>query len=503
MTHRLTRFIGLTALGVIIVTATPAIATSPTSPAWETTDCATFKLMPLVSALSDCGYVTVPERHSVPNGPTIQVAVVRTRSIGDAPAPDPLFIEQGGPGDTTIGLFATKGVALLPILPRILQGRDLVFVEQRGTELSRPFFACPEQTAHNLAVARDEIVPTDTQWMAACRDRSLAEGINPSAFNTSENAADMYAVAEVLGYEQFNFYGVSYGTLLGQYVVEQAESHQAQLRSVILDGVVTTDVDFNLASTYTLSGALRNLFAACATDAQCNAAYPNLESTFLALLDRLQQHPVPLTLTTPTAQVETTIDRDEFLLTFEPYIAQSGNAPTLPKNIYQAAAGDFSWLMENLDNSLEASGAKGMYHTVLCARTNSVQTEPSTLFPTPYEQLIPVGLSESASVDRFCEILQVEQEAPFAYDNTDIPVLVLNGTYDPVTPQTYGERVASNFETAYVYTFPGVGHGSFFAPAETPAGQCVASIATDFLADPQQTPDSRCLTEVKPIFVYE
>ncbi|MBW4659308.1 MAG: alpha/beta hydrolase [Drouetiella hepatica Uher 2000/2452] len=503
MTHPLTRFIGLTALSVAVATATPALGSAPTSPAWEPADCGTFGLMPLVSALSDCGYVTVPERHSQPDGPTIQVAVVRTRSIGDAPSPDPLFIEQGGPGDTTIGIFATKGLPLLPILPRILQGRDLVFVEERGTELSRPFFACPEQTDHNLAVARDEIAPTDTQWMVACRERSLTEGINPNAFNTIENAADIYAVAEALGYDQFNYYGVSYGTLLGQYVIEQAESHQAQLRSVILDGVVTTDVDFNLASTYTLSGALRNLFAACAADAQCNAAYPNLESTFLALLDRLHQNPVPLTLTAPTAEVETTIDRDEFLLTFEPYIARSGNAPTLPKNIYQAAAGDFSWLMEDLVGSLEASGAKGMYHTVLCARSNSVQTEAATLFPAPYEQLIPIGLSESASVDRFCEILQVEPEAPFAYDNTNIPVLVLNGSYDPVTPQTYGEKVARNFETAYVYTFPGVGHGSFFAPADTPAGQCVAAIATDFLTDPQQTPDSRCLTEVKPIFVYE
>jgi pimeloyl-ACP methyl ester carboxylesterase len=386
-----------------------------------------------------------------------------------------------------------------------LQGRDLVFVEQRGTELSRPFFACPEQTAHNLAVARDEIAPTDTRWMVECRDRSLAAGIDPSAFNTAENAADMYAVAAVLGYEQFNFYGVSYGTLLGQYVVAQAESHPAQLRSVILDGVVPPDIDFNLAGTYTLSEALRNLFAACAADAPCNAAYPNLESTFLAVLDRLHQDPVPLTLSAPTAQTEvaTTIDRDEFLPAFVSYMATSGNAPTLPQNIYQAAAGDLRWLMENLSGSLEASGAKGMYHTVICARANSVQTEPATLFPAPYEPLMPLGMGESASVDRFCEILQVEQEAPFAYDNTDIPVLVLNGSYDPVTPQAFGEAVARNFETAYVYTFAGVGHGSFFAAADTPAGQCVAAIAIDFLTDPQQTPDSRCLAEVKPIFVYE
>ncbi|MDG2617386.1 alpha/beta fold hydrolase [Thermoleptolyngbya sichuanensis XZ-Cy5] len=278
MTHFFTRLIGFTALGVAIAMARPAIATPPTSPAWESADCSTFGLNALQSAMSDCGYVTVPERHSQPDGPTIQVAVVRTRSIGNNPAPDPLFIENGGPGSTTIKTFAVDILPNLPVLPALLQARDLVFVDQRGTGHSRPFFNCPEKTEHNIAVARDEIAPTDTQWMVACRDglrpgfahRSLAAGINPNAFNTIENAADIYAVAEALGYDQFNYYGVSYGTLLGQYVLEQAEEHTAQLRSAILDGVVTTNIDFNLAATYTLSGALRNLFAACAADAQCN-----------------------------------------------------------------------------------------------------------------------------------------------------------------------------------------------------------------------------------------
>ena len=513
MNTRLTRFCRFTAL-----TATMFVAVTHTGSqamiandrpkfgaAWQSADCATFKLAALVAALSDCGYVTVPERHKQPNGRTIQLAVVRTRSIGDHPAPDPLFIEQGGPGDSTIGVFPTKGLPFLPILPRMLQERDLVFVEQRGTEQSLPFFACPEETDHEIAVARGELDPTDTGWMVACRDRSIAEGINPNAFNTVENAADMYFVAEVLGYDQFNYYGVSYGTLLGQYVLEQADEHPAQLRSVILDGVVTPTIDFNLAVTYTFSQALRNLFAACAADAQCNQAYPNLEATFLALLDRLDQAPTPLKLTIPSSgeTLETTIDRDEFLLAFGPYMANSSNAPTLPKNIDQAAKGDFSWLMENLSGNLEAEGAKGMYHSVLCSRTNSIQTDASTLFPPPYEQLIPVGRSQSDRVERFCELLQMEQEAPFAYDNLDIPVLLLNGTYDPVTPQAYGEAVASNFTTAYVYTFPGVGHGSFFAPAATPAGECVKAIAIDFLANPQQKPDSNCIDQVKPIFVYK
>ncbi len=506
MAHRFTRFIGLTALGVAVATATPAIATPPTSSAWESADCSTFGLNALQSAMSDCGYVTVPERHSQPDGPTIQVAVVRTRSIGNNPAPDPLFMENGGPGSPTINIFASGVLPNWPVLPALLQERDLVFVDQRGTGHSRPFFNCPEKTEHNIAVARDEIAPTDTQWMEACRDRSLAEGINPNAFNTIENAADIYAVATALGYDQFNYYGVSYGTLLGQYVLEQAEEHTAQLRSAIIDGVVTTNIDFNLAATYTFSGALRNLFAACVADAQCNQTYPNLETVFLSVLDRLEQTPVPLTLTIPDTEetLETTLDRDEFLMFFEPYIANSGNASALPQNIYQAAEGDFSWAVSELSKALrDDDSATGMYHAVLCSRVDSIAVDPSTVFPAPYEQLIAIGENESASYQRFCDLLQVEREPVFAYDNTEIPVLVLNGGYDPVTPQLYGEAVARNFQNVHVYTFPGVGHGSMLAPAGTPAATCVEAIALDFLADPAQTPESSCLSEVEPRFKYE
>ncbi len=79
---------------------------------------------------------------------------------------------------------------------------------------------------------------TDSSWIKVCNDRNQGPGDQPSAFNTRENADDIYAVAAALGYSQFNYYGVSYGTLLGQYVMSQADKHKVKLRSVILDGVV-------------------------------------------------------------------------------------------------------------------------------------------------------------------------------------------------------------------------------------------------------------------------
>jgi hypothetical protein len=58
-------------------------------------------------------------------------------------------------------------------------------------------------------------------------------------------------------------------------------------------------------------------------------------------------------------------------------------------------------------------------------------------------------------------------------------------------------------KNAYVYTSPGVGHGALIVLPDMPAASYVTKIAADFVANPKQTPDSRCLTPVKPVVEYE
>jgi pimeloyl-ACP methyl ester carboxylesterase len=381
--------------------------------AWQTVDCKTFDVPAAVAAMSDCGYVTAPEQHALPKGRTIQLAVVRIRSTSKRPAADPLFVEQGGPGDSTIGVIVDWAVPSLPEL---------------------------------------------------------------------------------------------------QYVIAQADKHKAKLRSVIIDGVVRPDIDFNLAAGHSLSYALRNLFHACAQDQACGQAYPRLEQKFLAIVDHLNQKPVALTLTTPLSKqaVVTQVDGNAFATALlsaliRPYSGNSARGTSIPKNIQAASQGNFSWVADNLSTDLESSdgSAKGMYHSVLCARAKTVQATPTQVLPPAYPPLMAWGTREGETVVKVCAILQADLKPPFVYENTDIPTLVLSGAYDPVTPQPYGEAVGRNLKNAYVYSFPGLGHGSFFPPPGMPATDCVIQIATDFLAKPRQAPNSSCLTQIKPLFVVE
>ena len=485
--------------------AAEAVSTPPANvgEAWASVSCDTFNLPSEVAAQADCGYVTVPEFHSQPDGPTIQVAVVRVPSNGDNPAPDPMFMEQGGPGGSTIQVFAIDAFPA-PIIQSILATRDLVFVEQRGTFYSRPSLVCTEEVDHDIQVASELIDNLDRTWVATCRDRLLDEGVNFDAFNSVENAADMYFVAETLGYDSFNYYGVSYGTLLGQYVIEQAEEHEAQPRSVILDAVIPSNIEFNAPAGSTGSYALRNLFAECAQDEVCNERFPDLETIFLSLIEELNQEPIPITFTVtdekgePVDTIDANLDGNEFATAVFLTMYNSGADRLLPYNIYQSAQNDeFGWVADVLSPGYSpAPEAHGMHVSVLCPRANSNTVDGTTFFEPPYPELTFLGEGAAEELRLDCGLIEVADEEPFVLDNLDTPTLIVNGTRDPIAPRPYGEFVGSQLSTAYVITVPGTGHGSIFTL------QCAGDIVLDFLATPTQAPDQSCLSETQPEFEY-
>ena len=109
--------------------------------------------------------------------------------------------------------------------------------------------------------------------------------------------------------------------------MEQAEEHTAELRSVIVDAVVTSNIEFNAPAASTLSYALRNLFAECAQDEECNQRFPDLETVFFSLHDQLNQQPVPATLTV-------TDEAGETLETIEPTLNGNDLAFAVFSNMY-------------------------------------------------------------------------------------------------------------------------------------------------------------------------
>jgi hypothetical protein len=113
----------------------------------------------------ECGYLTVPELHSQPEGNTIQVGIVILKSPNPNPA-EPLILFQGGPGGSSIELFPSL---FLLFGEQILAERDVIAFEKRGNLYSRPFLDCPEYRESDSFA--QVTVEESVQTLKACRDR--------------------------------------------------------------------------------------------------------------------------------------------------------------------------------------------------------------------------------------------------------------------------------------------------------------------------------------------
>ncbi len=442
-----------------------------------------------------CGYVDVPAFHNNATDQTIRVAVVVVYSTSDNPAPDPLVMGMGGPG----------GVALDNLLPLVLNEsgaallaqRDVIFIEQRGVKYTEPHLTCPEVTALERVYIADTI-PQDEEMQAwiACRDRIAADGVDFNAFNSVEMAADIPLIVRVLGYEGlFNYYGVSYGTQLGQHLIRD---HGDDLRSVILDGVLPVEGYYTVRHAHAADRLFRALFDACAADVACNESYPDLETVLFTAADELNANPAILSIDGIDGEpIEFEFTGTLFVYALDLLAYDQYTTPVLPQLIYDIANGDYT-IPQLLAQGIifgEESQVPGVRDTVICAEEGGLMNEPVS-----HEGLYPHvvdALSGDAGIQGRCDMWGVDYLGDYVNEpvKTDIPTLFLSTEFDPVTPRDHADLVSPYFSNAYSYTIPLGGHGTFLNIA------CVDQIALDFLVDPNAEPDASCLADIDFEFV--
>jgi pimeloyl-ACP methyl ester carboxylesterase len=437
-----------------------------------------------------CGYLTVPADYNNPGGPTIELAVVILKSKSATPKPDPIFFAQGGPGGSTIDTY-TK--LLLPDNP-FTNERDVVLWDQRGTLKSKPFLRCSEfldetikTLDQQLTDAQDETL--SLQATTACHDRLTQNGVDLSNFNSLENAADIEALRTALGYGPINYYGVSYGTLLGLHYLNE---YPDNLRSLVLDAVVPPQVNFLTESGQALNKSLEHLFTTCAADPVCNQEYPQLKQVFYDLVRQLNDQPaqIQITDTDTYTPYPTLMTGDLFLSTIFQLLYPSDYIPLLPKIIYAAKGGDFSLLADAILPLIifDRTISDGMYLSVICSEDADYTPQQINVDGLPPE------LAQSEQHDmqvllKMCQDWEVTSLSP-AIDNPvqgDVPALLLSGEFDPITPPAYAALVAETLPNSHQITFPSGGHGQVLG------GECQNQIMLAFLNQPDRTPDTTCV----------
>ena len=458
-----------------------------------------------------CGFVSVPLRHGEAASPRIRLAVVVIPALDvENRRPDPLFLAQGGPGGSTIASFAQSLLDDSGKRPTL--NRDLVLWDQRGTYFSQPRLRCREGNA----LPPDADDKAQREAFRRCGERLAREAGDLSAFNSLENARDVDDVRAALGYESFNFYGVSYGTELGQFLLRERPKG---LRSVVLDAVVPLGFSLVTGVPAVRQQVMPRYAESCAASPACNAAYPDLANRYQALLEKLDKNPVPVALgpAAPAARTAApapgseqkpppatarpeapTISGRDFDAALYQSVYQREAVPFIPYIVQRAEQGDFSFML-NIVRMMQASNddmADAMYMTVVCAEFGDTP-ESALKFPGVIKRLVEAGENDARQILQLCRDWNIRllDKALLVPVRSDIPTLLLSGRFDPITPPEGAERVASHLSRAYSFTFPRGAHGqAFLVP-------CANFMIANFLERPGQAPDGACAAEAAAAFV--
>jgi len=466
-------------LFIVYVFHTPAL------PSYEETVCP-FTLTPTLIEGENvrCGYLTVPEQHNTPDSSTIRLAVLHI-SVAENPLPDPIMMVIGGPNLTIMNYMNEIG-GEVGLELAMLTGRDFIVMDQRGTGYSEPLLSC-------LPERETSVTNPTIDVSSVCAERLQEEGYALSAYNSSQIAADIDALRETLGYEQINLYGHSYGTFIAQVMLREYPDtiRTALLESVVYPGAVVFGRGIGLTN------SLRRVFDDCAADMDCAAAFPTLEADFEALIATLQ-----------TGSRRANANDVAFIGLLYEMLEHSSLPSAMPLFIDRFYAQDFDAVqriyVENVrppQQSIPIGDAMGKL--VSCADSAQYLTrEDIAAFEADvrlefrnWNRLFQrIGYFEDCAKWPYFTF----EDAHFEPIESDIPTLILNGTYDQNTPLINARYVAEGLGQHYLFEVPGVGH--FPLLYGLGGYDCMRGIYVQFLDDPTSRPDGACIEARTPSF---
>lgn len=406
--------------------------------------------LPALVASARCLVYSVAENPDAPDGRQIPLQVMVIPAVRPLPEPDPFVILVGGPGQAA----TVDALQVLPAFERIRRNRDILLVDQRGTGRLSPF-ACdfPEDDA-SLQGNSELLLEVQNRYLQDCLASSDAD---PRFYTTDIAVRDLDAIRAYLGYRDLNLWGVSYGT---RVALAYLKYFPASTRTVVIDGVAPAGI-LPLEAARDGRRALENIFALCAAEAACAAAFPALRDHYAALAMRFAQ-PLPVTLRNQRDGSTDSLELD--LATIEALLFQmlySREASRLiPLFIEELHADNFQ-VLTWLDKGSAALNV-GMHYSVICSEdlpliaAEDLDAAANTEEAFLYEMLVAPRIEG-------CKVwpsrnLQAEFFEPVVSAK---PVLIFSATQDPVTPARWGEQVSATLSNFRHLIAEGVGHGVF------------------------------------------
>lgn len=409
-----------------------------------------------------CATLSVPVDWSKPKGQKFDLALAKL----PAAAPDrrigSLFVNPGGPGGSGVSMVYR---AENTFSPELINRFDIVSFDPRGQARSHPVRCDSDALAAQDAL----LFPARVKEFAQLRkaNRLLGEscleltGRLAKHVDTASVVRDMDAVRAAIGESKISYYGVSYGTMIGQ---QYAELFPTRIRALTLDSNMDHAQDiwnYQKWEALALEGSFRQFAAWCGRTPDCALHGEDVPGYFDELYAQAQAGELVLD---PDSE-------DPWVVTEQELIWQTFGYMYDPLGWFE-----FADLLQELGGDAPPSDGRRRgepielgYRPVMCqdfhfdvrpyAAVAAMEKSLNRL--APHTKLNPLSWTDLTGCQNWPGPVNNPPHRLKASPHLP-PILMTNSRYDVATPYEWGTSLAGQLPSATFVTYDGVGHGDYW-----------------------------------------
>lgn len=433
---------------------------------------------------------TAPETEGGASAFSLPVVVLRHQGLQHKK--DPILYLAGGPGSGSGLAEGQIEEFWLSWFKNSNLHHDFVLFDQRGTGLSEPSLNCPKYRQAVREGFINDIPATEKTKkiqlaLKECHQKMTNDGIPIDQLSTLHSAADARDLMDTLGFPLWNLHGVSYGTRLA-IVIEQ--KNPGRIKSMLLDSVYPIQKHFFREWPTLLNDSLDKIFSYCDHHAACKQEYGNIETRFWETMAQLKENPLGVNVTDPTLGLSQVLIDDETFINFlfdSQY--ESGSLYDLPAVIDAFNQRDHELLKDfvngYLQSRLQDSLSEVVFRAVECKDNPPLSESEVTELYENYPKLKPYLSMEYddcnlwGNSDGSMGINKLTKEST-------VPVLILAGEDDPVTPISWITDVIEQYSKSEAFSFPHISHSVMDRK------ECGIELFSQFVDDPSVRPTADC-----------
>jgi pimeloyl-ACP methyl ester carboxylesterase len=472
----------------------------------------------------ECGLLEVPENREDPDSRFIELHFVKLNSrwgkdeeeekeedesdkyaegLAEGKREDPVVYLTGGPGAPVtyyVGRFKDH---------TLLDHRDLYILEQRGIGSSDDF--CPFYGARNASdlTTFQQNLEAASKDVAYCASNARAGSVDLTGYNSVENARDVKALRRALGFEQWNVWGISYGSILGQaYAKEDPEGILAMALDAIMPlSIADSDDYWRVVHWYDRD--LKKLQEICDRQPDCASHYPDIGGRLRSAVQSMVDNPIVVEVKDTELYPSGKAYFFQDIVAFLPFLFfyEQDNYPGIPGLVYAWADA-----VERRDETLfkalaSASGggfgdsSDGMRNAIMCNDGGIASLERAGNQDMADYPVLGNAINTAESLARataLCSELGMPMRPgeDFLPTRTDVPALIIEGDMDPITPPPNAKAILPGFSNGTYVEFPFAGHG----PSRSV--KCAGHMLNKFYDNPTAQPDISCVESMEEPQIY-